>query len=153
MTYRTLLTRIRNGVAVLASGTADGGPIDYDGAETTRIRYAVKKNRDRLQPEVEHFQELLKEKAEDLGEDAEVLQVVANDLLQGTPAGEVVMEDEPLDEEGGGRGAGGARHRDRLRALHGTGGGDDGGAWRADRRPRPHGLDGAGGIALTLIPH
>jgi len=96
MTYRDLLTRIRNGVAVLASGTAEGAAIEYDGAQTTRIRYAVKKNRDHLQGEVEHFQELLTEKAEDLGEDAEVLQKVANDLLQGTPASEIGVDEEAV---------------------------------------------------------
>ena len=98
MTYRTLLTRIRNGVAVLAGGTAEGAAIEYDGAQTTRIRYAVKKNRDRLQSEVEHFQELLKEKAEDLGEDAEVLQKVANDLLQGMSIEDGIGE-EGVDKE------------------------------------------------------
>jgi arginine utilization protein RocB len=83
MTYRDLLTRVQNSILVLASGTSPEADIDFDGAQTTKVRYAAKKNRDRLQDELEHYQELLKEKAEELDLEPDVLQTIAQKRLQG----------------------------------------------------------------------
>lgn len=94
MTYRDLFQRVQQTVAVLANGTAEEAEIDYDGAQTTTVRYAVKKNRDRLQDEMEHFQELLEEKADALDLSPDVLQTIANKRIQGR-----------LDEEGAGEDA------------------------------------------------
>jgi len=105
MTYRDLFQRVQQTVAVLANGTAPEAPIDYDGVETTTLRYAVKKNRDRLQDEMEHFQELLAEKAEDIDVEPDVLQTVADKRIQGRldteEAGEELTEaaDEVLNTE------------------------------------------------------
>jgi len=84
MTYRDLFQRVQQTLAVLANGTSPEGPIDYDGAQTTTVRYAVKKNRDRLQDEMEHFQELLGEKAEEIGMEPDVLQTIADKRVQGS---------------------------------------------------------------------
>jgi len=83
MTYRELFQRVQQTVAVLAGGTTEEADIDFDGAQTTRVRYAVKKNRDRLQDEMEHFQELLSEKAEQISMEADVLQTIADKRIQG----------------------------------------------------------------------
>jgi len=86
MTYRDLLTRVRTSLMVLAAPSEEWEEetgIDYDGAQTTTVRYAVKKNRDRLQDEIEHYQELLREKAEELDLERDVLQTIAQKRLQG----------------------------------------------------------------------
>jgi len=84
MIYRDLFQRVQQTVAVLANGTAPEAKIDYDGVQTTTVRYAVKKNRDRLQDEMEHFQELLAEKADEVGMEADVLQTIADKRVQGS---------------------------------------------------------------------
>jgi len=44
MTYRDLLAQVQPGISVLGNGTPESHPIDYDGAETTPITYAIMRN-------------------------------------------------------------------------------------------------------------
>jgi len=96
MTYRELFQRVQQTVAVLAGGTTEEADIDFTGAQTTRVRYAVKKNRDRLQTEVETFQELLAEEAEGLEANVERLSEIADQVVSPDP---IDMEEDPTEQE------------------------------------------------------
>jgi len=111
MTNRDLLTRVQNSVAVLADGAAPGSALDFDGAETTQVRYAVMENRDRLQDCLEKYRDLLKEDAEELGVEPESLQPVVQELVY-RPEADPASVAEELDVP--------KKHAEKVQALLGT---------------------------------
>jgi len=86
MTNRDLLTKVQNGIGVLANGIAPHEEIDFSGATTTQVRYAVKENRDRLQDCLDTYQEMVEEAAEEHDVDVEDIPAVVNDLVSGPEA-------------------------------------------------------------------
>jgi hypothetical protein len=60
MTNRDLLN-VRPALQIAASGAPDDHPLDYSGAQTTAMRYALMQNQKRLQDALEGYQELLQE--------------------------------------------------------------------------------------------
>ena len=107
MTNRDLLTRIETSLAVLANGTTEEATIDFGGAQTTTVRYAVKKNRDRLQRHLKTFYEVTKEDAEEAGVEPETAHEAARALAEGKEVGledslqqkieEALSEDTPFE--------------------------------------------------------
>jgi len=81
MTNRDLVTKVQNGVRVLANGVAPHEEIDFLGATTTQVRYAVKENRDRMQDCLDTYEEMLQEAAEEHDVDVEDTPAVVNELV------------------------------------------------------------------------
>jgi undecaprenyl pyrophosphate synthase len=107
MTNRDLLTRIKTSLAVLANGTTEESEVDFGGAQTTTVRYAVKKNRDRLQKHLKIFYELIDEDAEEAGAEPKEAREAARALAEGKDVGledslqqkieEALSEDTPFE--------------------------------------------------------
>jgi hypothetical protein len=87
------LLNLQSVLQVVADGTREDADIDYDGAQTTTVRYAVVKNQRRLQNALEDYQEVLNDLMEEhdvepteVGqipqEASEDFQEDLNDLLQ-----------------------------------------------------------------------
>jgi len=64
ITNQDLITRIQTSVAILARGASADDSLDFDGAKTTAVRWAVKENRKELQDCLETYREMVAEKAE-----------------------------------------------------------------------------------------
>jgi hypothetical protein len=64
MTNQELLS-IRPALQIAASGAPEGHDVDYLGAQTTAMRYALMQNQKRLQETLEVYQEMLQELLEE----------------------------------------------------------------------------------------
>ena len=65
MTNRELLQQVRPTLNILANGAGPQHDLEYDGASTTAVRYAVVQNQKRLQDALEGYNDLLTELLEE----------------------------------------------------------------------------------------
>ena len=111
MTNQELLN-LRPVLQITASGAPDDHPLDYPGAQTTAMRYALIQNQRRLQETLEVYQEMLQELLEEhdveleggqIPEDApEAFEDALQELLeQETPYEPYTVSDTEIKKEAG----------------------------------------------------